>query len=117
MTPVSLIAIGQLTFYHNKMQEEEDAATAADGDDLELHSAIQLSNSAQQVQQQQHDLESQLVSVAPGDAAAAAAANGGYGSKNTAATAAAAAPADAATVSHAGLVNQPTLDNLKSFKQ
>jgi hypothetical protein len=115
MTPVSLIAIGQLTFYHQKMQQEEDeAAAAADADvDGELQGAIQMSSSAQQQQQQQHgDVESQMMPV---DASASA--NGGYDSSRDAAATAAAAPADAAAVSHAGAASKPTLDNLKSLKQ
>jgi hypothetical protein len=113
MTPVSLIAIGQLTFYHQKMQQEEDEEAAADADG-ELRDALQMSGSAhQQRQQQLYDVESQMVPAAAANAEAPA--NGGYGSKDAAATPAA-APA-AAALPHTGSANKPTLDNLKSLKQ
>lgn len=120
MTPVSLITIGQLTFYHAKIAEEEEAEYAAadyiaeekQGLSVELPESTPL-----QQQQQQHDLESQLV---PPAAASAGAANGGYGSAATAAAGPprVVVPAPAAVVAAAPAeLDRPTLDSLQSMKK
>lgn len=120
MTPVSLITIGQLTFYHDKIAEEEEAEyAAADYIAEEKQGALEQPGSTplQEQQQQQHDVESQLV-----PAAAAGAANGGYGSSSTATAAAAGprvvvpAPAAVAAAAPAQL-DPPTLDSLRSMKK
>lgn len=122
MTPVSLITIGQLTFYHAKIAEEEEAEYAAADNIAEEKQGLSVElpeSTPLQQQQQQHDLESQLVPPAAASASAGAA-NGGYGSAATAAAGPprVVVPAPAAVVAAAPAeLDRPTLDSLQSMKK